>query len=86
MFPNAGSAGTDVTSSISNINALPPAVQEQVLSAFARAMDTTFLVAVPFMVVAFVLALILPEVRLRTHQDTAHVLADDAAVPLPVMD
>jgi len=49
-------------------------------------MDTTFLVAVPFMVVAFVLALILPEVRLRTHQDTAHVLADDAAVPLPVMD
>ncbi|HEY5134437.1 MAG TPA: MDR family MFS transporter [Candidatus Nanopelagicales bacterium] len=86
VFPNAGAAGSDVTSSISNINALPPAVQEQVLGAFARAMDTTFLVAVPFMVVAFVLALILPEVRLRTHQDTAHVLADDAAVPLPVMD
>jgi hypothetical protein len=57
-----------------------------VLGAFARAMDTTFLVAVPFMAVAFVLALVLPEVRLRTHQDTAHVLADDAAVPLPVME
>ena len=39
-----------------------------VLRAFARAMDTTFLVAVPFMVVAFVLALVLPEVRLRTHR------------------
>ena len=49
-------------------------------------MDTTFLVAVPFMAVGFVLALILPEVRLRTHQDAAHVLADDAAVPLPMMD
>jgi hypothetical protein len=38
------------------------------------------------MAVALVLALVLPEVRLRTHQDTAHVLADDAAVPLPTMD
>ena len=86
VFPNAGAAGSNVTSSISNIDALPPAIQEQVLGAFARAMDTTFLVAVPFMVVAFVLSLVLPEVRLRTHQDTAHVLADDAAVPLPMMD
>jgi len=85
VFPNGGGGG-DVTSSLSNIHALPPAIQEQVLGAFARAMDTTFLVAVPFMAVAFVLALALPEVRLRTHQDTAHVLADDAAVPLPVMD
>ena len=49
-------------------------------------MDTTFLVAVPFMLVGFVFALVLPEVRLRTHQDTAHVVADDAGVPLPMMD
>jgi EmrB/QacA subfamily drug resistance transporter len=85
VFPDGG-GGSDVTSSIGNINALPPAIQEQVLAAFARAMDTTFLVAVPIMAVAFLLALVLPEVRLRTQQDIAHVLADDAAVPLPVMD
>jgi hypothetical protein len=86
VFPNGTGGGGDVTSSIGNIQSLPETIQEQVLGAFARAMDTTFLVAVPFMAVAFVLALVLPEVRLRTHQDTAHVLADDAAVPLPMME
>ncbi len=86
VFPGAAGNTSQITSSIGNIHSLPPAVQDAVLGAFARAMDTTFLVAVPFMAVAFVLALVLPEVRLRTHQDTAHVLADDAAVPMPVLD
>ena len=84
IFP--GGTQGDVTSSITSIHALPPLVQEQVLGAFARAMDTTFLVAVPIMALAFVMSLVLPEVRLRTTQDTAHVLADDAAVPLPALD
>lgn len=84
IFP--GGTQGDVTSSIGSIHALPPAVQDQVLGAFARAMDTTFLVAVPIMAVAFLMALVLPEVRLRTTQDAAHVLADEAAVPLPMMD
>jgi EmrB/QacA subfamily drug resistance transporter len=72
--------------SLSNIQALPPEAQDIVLGAFARAMDTTFLIAVPFMLVAFALSLVLPEVRLRKTQDTEHVLADDAAVPLPTLD
>ena len=84
IFP--GGTQGDVTSSIGSIHSLPPAIQDQVLGAFARAMDTTFLVAVPIMALAFLMALVLPEVRLRTTQDTAHVLADDAAVPLPMMD
>ena len=47
----------------------------------------TFWQSLPLaIIISFVLALVLPEVRLRTHQDTAHVLADDAAVPLPMMD
>lgn len=70
------------TTSMAGIAQLPAAVKDAVLEAFARAMDTTFLIAVPFMVVGFVLALMLPEVRLRTRGDTAHALADDAAVPL----
>ncbi|MBI1378789.1 MAG: DHA2 family efflux MFS transporter permease subunit [Frankiales bacterium] len=84
--PGTGAGSGDITSSITNIQALPEPVQEIVLGAFARAMDTTFLVAVPFMAVAFVLALLLPEVRLRTHQDTAHALAEDAGVPMPSLD
>ena len=86
-FPGADTAAiSGATSSITSIHSLPEAVQGPLLEAFARAMDTTFLIAVPFMIVGFVFALILPEVRLRTHQDTAHVVADDAAVPLPMMD
>jgi EmrB/QacA subfamily drug resistance transporter len=74
------------SASMSNIHALPPEVQAIVLGAFARAMDTTFLVAVPFMMLGFVLSLFLPEVHLRQTQDVEHVLADDAAVPLPTLD
>ena len=85
-FPGQADKISGATSSITNIHSLPEAIQAPLLQAFANAMDTTFLVAVPFMVVAFVFALVLPEVRLRTHQDTAHVLADDAAVPLPMME
>jgi EmrB/QacA subfamily drug resistance transporter len=74
------------SASMSNIAALPPAAQEIVLGAFANAMDFTFLVAVPIMLLGFVLTLFLPEVRLRKTQDMEHVLADDAAVPLPTLD
>jgi EmrB/QacA subfamily drug resistance transporter len=86
-FPGADTGAiSGATSSITSIHSLPEAIQAPLLEAFARAMDTTFLIAVPFMIVAFVFALILPEVRLRTHQDTAHALAEDAGVPLPMMD
>jgi EmrB/QacA subfamily drug resistance transporter len=83
-FPNGTGQIGDATSSIGSIQALPPEIQSVVLEAFARALDTTFLVAVPFMVVAFLLAWLLPEVRLKTQRDVAHELADDAAVPLPM--
>jgi hypothetical protein len=83
-FPGGTGQIGDATSSIGSIEALPPAIQETVLQAFANAIDTTFLVAVPFMVVAFLLAWLLPEVRLKTKRDVAHELADDAAVPLPM--
>ena len=83
-FPGGTGQLGDATSSITSIESLPPAIQSVVLEAFARALDTTFLVAVPFMVVAFLLAWLLPEVRLKTHRDVAEELADDAAVPLPM--
>jgi len=83
-FPGGGSQVGNATTSITQIHALPEPIRSTVLTAFANALDFTFLVAVPFMVVAFLLALILPEVRLKTKRDVAHELADDAAVPLPV--
>jgi len=83
-FPGGTDQLGGATSSISSIEALPPEIQATVLQAFADAIDTTFLVAVPFMVVAFLLAWLLPEVRLKTQRDVAHELADDAAVPLPM--
>jgi EmrB/QacA subfamily drug resistance transporter len=49
----------------SQIRALPPDVLNPVLQAFVHAYQVIFLVAVPFGVVAFVLALMLPEVPLR---------------------
>jgi hypothetical protein len=39
-----------------------------VLGAFTNALDDVFLVGVPFLVVAFVVALLLKEVPLRTGQ------------------
>ena len=85
-LPDGGAQLAGSTSSLGQIDALPPAMQEIVLGAFARAMDTTFLIAVPIMVVALVLAFMLPEINLRTTHDTAHSLADDAVLPLPMMD
>ncbi|MGV1037622.1 MAG: MDR family MFS transporter [Candidatus Nanopelagicales bacterium] len=81
----AGS-GQSITSSMSNIDSLPPAVHDSVINAIAQSIDATFLVAVPIMALAFVLSLFLKEMPLRRTQDTAHELADDAALPLPTLD
>lgn len=68
IMPSGGSGG-DPTTSMASIQALPPELQSEVLGAFARAIDTTFLVAVPIMAVAFILAIFVPQVPLRTRQD-----------------
>ena len=54
---------------MANIAALPADLQSEVLGAFARATDTTFLTGVPIMAVAFVLAWFVPVVALRTGND-----------------
>ena len=63
--PGSGGAGVDANN-IQAIHHLAEPVKSVVLSAFASAMDDVFMVAVPFMVVAFVVALLLKEVPLRT--------------------
>jgi MFS family permease len=67
----SGSDSGDPTSSMASIAALPPELQSEVLAAFARAIDATFLVAVPIMAVAVILAIFVPQVPLRTRHDSA---------------
>jgi EmrB/QacA subfamily drug resistance transporter len=53
------------TNDVTAIQALPEPVKSLVLEAFTRSMDDVFLVAVPFMAVAFVIALTMREKPLR---------------------
>ncbi len=80
----AGSTTTSglTTDSMMQIHHLPVAVQNIVLEAFAHAMDTTFLVAAPFLAVSFFLALRMPNVTLRSSHETSAALSQDAAVPV----
>jgi EmrB/QacA subfamily drug resistance transporter len=73
-----GAAGGPIrTNDVTAIQALPEPIKSWVLEAFTRAMDDVFLVAVPFMAVAFVIALTMREkpLRGRPGQDT------DSATP-----
>ncbi len=62
------------TDDVTAIQTLPEPIKSWVLEAFTRAMDDVFLVAVPFMAVAFVIALTMHEKPLRgrgEHSDSA---------------
>jgi hypothetical protein len=72
VLPGAGN--DQLTSSPAAIAALPEAIRSQVIEAFASSITTVFLVALPFTVLALVLALMTPELPLR---ETAHVGAGE---------
>jgi EmrB/QacA subfamily drug resistance transporter len=62
------------TNDVTAIRALPEPIKSWVLEAFTRAMDDVFLVAVPFMGVAFLIALTMREKPLKgrgPHSDSA---------------
>jgi MFS family permease len=63
--PGTGGAGANANN-VQAIHSLPEPVKGIVLHAFARAMDDVFLVAVPFVLVAFLVSLFLKELPLRT--------------------
>lgn len=60
----------------SAILALPPAVHDGVVEAFARSLHVVFLYTIPLAALAFVITLFLPEIRLR---ETAHVGTKDTS-------
>ena len=67
------------------IDRLPAAVRSAITGAMVHAMDTVFLVAVPFAVLTFALALLLREVRLR---DTSGLMAggEELTPPATALD
>lgn len=65
---NASSVGAN---DISAMQALEEPMRSVVLGSFTNAMTDVFLVAVPFVVIAFVVALFLKEIPLRTSADHA---------------
>jgi EmrB/QacA subfamily drug resistance transporter len=69
VLPPGVQTGGDPRSSMSIIHSLPADLQSEVLGAFARATDFTFLMAVPIMAIAFVLAWFVPHVALRKEHD-----------------
>jgi EmrB/QacA subfamily drug resistance transporter len=64
----AQASGRFDTSNVQAIQALPEPIKTSVLTAFTNALDDVFLVGVPVVVLAFVVALFLKEVPLRTAQ------------------
>ena len=67
-------AASGAVNDVSAIQALPEPVKTWVLTAFTQSMDDVFLVAVPFMVIALVVALTMREKPLagRTTPQTQH--------------
>jgi len=71
LLGSAPVGGTSL-SSVANLSELPPQVMPLALEAFTRAFDDVFLIAVPFILVGFIVALFLKETPLR---HTAHEIA-----------
>jgi hypothetical protein len=65
----------EATGSPELIQQLPVAIREDVIGAFSHAITTSFLVAIPFMLIGLILVALLPELPLR---DTAYVGSGDA--------
>jgi uncharacterized protein YejL (UPF0352 family) len=66
-------SGSNVTANPAQIDHLPAAQRTFVVSAFSHSVETTFLVAVPFVVFGFILSWLIKEIPLRT---TAFVATD----------
>jgi MFS family permease len=82
VFTSAGGSATDAASSAGSIDPatvakLPEAVQDGIVNAYADSLAPVFWYLLPFIAVAFLLALFLPQIRLS---DTAGMVARGEAV------
>jgi len=63
-----GSVPSGSLSDVKAIQALPPQIKAPVLEAFVQAMQDVFLTALPFVLLAFAVSFLIPEIPLRTRQ------------------
>jgi hypothetical protein len=71
QLPAASGIDASQLQSAAQIFALPPALRDRVGEAFGSAITTVFLVSVPFILAAFALSLLLPELPLRGRDHEA---------------
>ncbi|RFA13363.1 MFS transporter [Subtercola boreus] len=82
VFSGAGASAGDASQATATLdpatlNQLPQAIQEQVVTAYADSLAPVFWYLIPFLAVAFVLSLFLPQIRLS---DVAGMVARGEAV------
>ncbi len=65
LRPHVHQIASLIVGSPAQLKLLPSTIHEAATSAYVHTIDTVFLIAVPVVAVAFVLALFLPEIRLR---------------------
>jgi MFS family permease len=76
LGPAAPGVPAPDASKLDAIKALPEPVKGHVLAAFSSALDDVFLVAIPFVVIALVVALFLKEIPLRSGHASAETPTD----------
>lgn len=71
-----GGAGGDLANNVEKIKTLPEPLHGVVTGAFADALQDVFIAAIPLVVVAFVIGLLLKEIPLATRQQPADAVTD----------
>jgi hypothetical protein len=66
--------GSDISENPAQISHLPLAARDVIINAFSHTLQTVFIVAIPFAVIAFAVAWLMKEIPLRK---TAHVNPDE---------
>jgi EmrB/QacA subfamily drug resistance transporter len=74
----SGSGEAGIANNVQAIQALPPQMHDAVVTAWVNAVQDVFLVAIPFTIIALVLAFLIPELELKQADKpvTEQVLAD----------
>ena len=75
--------GSDISENPAQIAKLPHAARELIINAFSHTLQTVFIVAIPFAVVAFIICFFMKEIPLRQQAHISTTGEDSAAFELP---
>ncbi len=74
LLPGSGSVGISnhgLEGGVAQLHTLPAEIQHAVLEAFVLSFHDMFLIGIPFALLAFLVAFLLPEIPLKAHHGTA---------------